>query len=230
TTISGYCLITWFVNRANYGNKKEVLQHILLKFAAMNFAIKRNVSGTRIFICDENNISWPELELSKEEQIFAQSQLKNGQQILTYFRPEGLIYVVAVKAKSNACQTAENIRKLGAKMHQLLQQTAISEVILLNRTTWSFAAYNLAEGICLAAYQFLKYRSDAQKKAHSLKEVNFDKQSISVQEMARLKAVCEAAYLVRDLVNEPLQFLTAEQLSKEIVRAGKTAGFRVQVL
>ena len=39
----------------------------------------------------------------------------------------------------------------------------------------------------------------------------------------------KAVYLARDLVNEPLSFLTAEQLSVEIEKMGSEAGFSVEV-
>jgi leucyl aminopeptidase len=45
-----------------------------------------------------------------------------------------------------------------------------------------------------------------------------------------LYGVVNANHAARTLVNEPVSFLTAEQLSKEAVRLGKEAGFSVKVL
>ena len=44
-----------------------------------------------------------------------------------------------------------------------------------------------------------------------------------------MNAVIEATCFARDLVNEPLSYLTAPQLSKEIQKAGKANGFSVEV-
>ncbi|RYZ45934.1 MAG: peptidase M17, partial [Sphingobacteriales bacterium] len=92
------------------------------------------------------------------------------------------------------------------------------------------AAYLLAEGLVLSAYQFLKYKADAKKTANSLTDIGFEKQSITLKDLKQLQAVCEAVYLTRTLVNEPLSYLTAEQLAKDITAIGKEGGFRVNVL
>jgi leucyl aminopeptidase len=44
-----------------------------------------------------------------------------------------------------------------------------------------------------------------------------------------LESLCAAVYWARDLVNEPLSTLTAVELSKEIEKMGKDAGFDVEV-
>jgi leucyl aminopeptidase len=45
-----------------------------------------------------------------------------------------------------------------------------------------------------------------------------------------LQVIIEANLLARTLVNEPLSYLTAVQLSKDIQKAGKEAGFKVEVM
>src|SRR5690606_10296908 len=54
--------------------------------------------------------------------------------------------------------------------------------------------------------------------------------SITVKETNQLKIITEAIYHTRTLVNEPLNYLDAVQLSKEITALGKQAGFKVTVL
>jgi len=48
--------------------------------------------------------------------------------------------------------------------------------------------------------------------------------------LGQLKTIIDASYAVRTLVNEPLSYLTATQLAKEIAAMGKQAGFKVRTL
>lgn len=196
----------------------------------MNFSIKRNISGHRIVVLDSKHFNWPESDLSRDEISHAQLLQKSGNQLIHFYRPEQQLYLVLLNPNTDhtSYRIAENIRKLGARLQGLLQQAGHKEIMILNRSSFAQAAYCLAEGITLSAYQFLKYKS--KKKPNLLNEIYFDKLSISLKDLKQLQVVCEAAYLVRNLVNEPLQFLTAEQLSKEITSIGKEGGFRVQVL
>ena len=54
-------------------------------------------------------------------------------------------------------------------------------------------------------------------------------ENIAKKELEQLQILAEAIYLSRDLVNEPLSYLTAVQFGKEIQKAGKEAGFKVEV-
>jgi leucyl aminopeptidase len=47
--------------------------------------------------------------------------------------------------------------------------------------------------------------------------------------LSELSCIVKATCIARDLVNEPVNFLSAEQLSKEIVKLGKDAGFKTEV-
>jgi len=73
-----------------------------------------------------------------------------------------------------------------------------------------------AEGALLANYQFLKYFTGENKKANSVIEIAVAENDISKSDFSELQIISEAVYVTRDLVNEPLSYLTAEQLSKEI--------------
>ncbi|MFT5970165.1 MAG: leucyl aminopeptidase [Flavobacteriales bacterium] len=81
------------------------------------------------------------------------------------------------------------------------------------------------EGLYLNNYQFLKYKSDP--KANTLTNCVWIKgDSQKAKTLSHLAAsVCYA----RDLVNEPLSFLTAEQLSTEIKKSSDNSGFSLEV-
>jgi leucyl aminopeptidase len=195
----------------------------------MFFKISKITKGHQVFLID-TIAQLKSLPLSKEEISFAEQQIKNEKGIVSINRLDTHLFLVHVPAQKENYKTKEAFRKKGATLQQQLAALSIKEITLTNHATEPMAAYHLAEGIVLANYQFLKYKSDARKLTHALTDIAFDKQSITLKDLKQLQAVCQAAYHVRNLVNEPLSYLTAEQLSKDITELGKEAGFKVSVL
>lgn len=83
------------------------------------------------------------------------------------------------------------------------------------------------EGLLLCNYQFLKYKST--KKELSLREIIIKPKSLSSKDIEELFYICMGTCIARDLVNEPVIYLTAEQFSKDVKKLGKEAGFNVEV-
>jgi len=85
------------------------------------------------------------------------------------------------------------------------------------------------EGMVLGNYQFLKYFSDKSEKRNPLSTIKVHSKAAPRAAVNEMKAVLEATCKARDLVNEPLSYLTAPQFSKEIQAQGKACGFSVKV-
>lgn len=119
----------------------------------------------------------------------------------------------------------EKMRVAGHDIRTKLSKTATNIYIAGNGKQ----ALALAEGLSLSNYQFLKYFKEAAKKKYALETISllgdFTKKELSV-----LNNTLKAVFWARDMVNEPVSFLTATQLSKEIEALGKEVGFSVQVL
>jgi leucyl aminopeptidase len=86
------------------------------------------------------------------------------------------------------------------------------------------------EGMVLGSYRFKKYLKSANDKKFALKEIGLICQPLSEQKVLQLTNVLKALYRVRDLINEPVSFLTAEQLALEFKKMGEEAGFKVEIL
>jgi len=168
--------------------------------------------------------------LSNEEKKFSAEAFQNDQTAITINQYNRFLFILLVKNKKSDGQTSEAIRKAGAELAGNIHKYKLSEITINSFSARPMAAYTVAEGIALASYQFVKYRSDAKKLSHSLNTISFSKQSITVKEINQLKATVEAIYLARTLVNEPLNYLSATQLAKEIAAMGKQAGFKVTTL
>ena len=139
------------------------------------------------------------------------------------------IYVVKVGDKPTT-QSQEKTRKAGANITKSLNEFKQKEVALYDKTKGVAFLVSIAEGMALANYQFLKYFKDAKKKTNTLESIYTQSKTISKEQWLELNAVVEATFWARDLVNEPVSFLNAEELSKQIEEMGKKGNFKVEVL
>lgn len=195
----------------------------------MFFRIAKSPKSHTAFIID-NASQLKALPLSREEIAFTEQQIKNDKNIVYINKLDVQYFIIHVPVQKETYLTKESLRKRGAALQSQLVALSVKEVVITNAGKEPMAAYHVAEGAALANYQFLKYKADAKKLTNSLNEIAFDKQSITLKDLKQLQAICDAVYHVRNLVNEPLSYLTAEQLSEEIGILGKEAGFKVSVL
>lgn len=139
-------------------------------------------------------------------------------------------FIVIKVVKEHSNQNQEKARKAGAKIIGLLNTSKSSAVSISDLSTGENYAIAIAEGMTLANYQFLKYFKDANKKLNSLQSINIVSKSIEAQKIEELIAGVEASAWAKDLVNEPLSFLTASELANQIVEKTTKVGVKVEVL
>lgn len=116
-------------------------------------------------------------------------------------------------------------RVAGHKAREFFLKTIAGICIHGGKTT----SLLVAEGLLLSNYQFLKYRKEAEKEKNVLGCIDFTAK-IAESDLKELSATVKAVYWARDLVNEPVSYLTATQLSAAIEEKGNEAGFSVTVL
>jgi leucyl aminopeptidase len=168
--------------------------------------------------------------LNIAEKDFVQAAFGQEQKSAFINRYPGLHYIVLLSQKSAEAATRDAIRKSGAEAGNWLKSIKAESAQIISHGTRGDAAYLFAQGLLLGAYQFLKYRSEADKLRHPLQSLAFAEGSISANALRELQAITEAAYRARDLVNEPLNALNAEGLADAIRSMGEEAGFAVDVL
>jgi len=123
----------------------------------------------------------------------------------------------------------EELRKAAAKIYAVIKENKIETIVLAEDENQPDAILAFAEGLALSHYQFLKYLKERDEKRSSLHHLMICSKSIRGKQVAQLTYLLEAVYRCRDLVNEPLSYLTAPQLAREIQKLGKEAGFMVEV-
>lgn len=118
---------------------------------------------------------------------------------------------------------AEKMRKSGAGFRNKLERSATCLAVLGNAND----TYSFLEGFLLSSYRFDKYLKE--KKPFGLTEI-YVSEDISDEAIEELKNMVKAVYWTRDMVNEPVSFLNAEQLAQQITELGAETGMNVKVL
>lgn len=118
---------------------------------------------------------------------------------------------------------AEKMRKSGSKVRSELDKEVSGIAI------YGIEITNFLEGFLLSSYQFLKYFKEKEKKAYKLQTISVDPE-INQNELDELLNVAKAVFWARDMVNEPVSYLTAEKLANEIELLSNDCAITVKVL
>jgi leucyl aminopeptidase len=149
------------------------------------------------------------------------SKFKNDKKEFDYFKFEDQT-VFFIKSNSDL----EKNRINGFNIRQKLGKEEDNLVFVSEENK---ELYTLLEGFLLSNYQFLKYFKDADEKKYKLDEIEILGKFKKTQ-LEELNATITAVSWARDMVNEPVSFLTATQLAKEIEILAKTSSLKVEIL
>src|SRR5690606_1955616 len=118
----------------------------------------------------------------------------------------------------------EKMRVFGFNIRQKLDKKANTITIAGNGET----TLALAEGLALSNYQLLKYYKDADDREYALEHI-YVFCDISESRISPMNNTVKAVCWARDMRNEPVNYLDAIQLGKDIIEIGNEAGFTVEV-
>lgn len=119
----------------------------------------------------------------------------------------------------------EKMRGFGAEYRSKLDKNVEAIQIIGSEED----VYYFLEGLLLASYQFLKYFKDQDKKKYKL-EIIAVPDSVTEEKIQELLDIQKAVFWSRDMVNEPVSYLNAEQLAQEIVCLADDAPLDIKVL
>ncbi len=173
--------------------------------------------------------NYKKLPLSDLEMKFAEDQVNAEETVIELNRYTHKIYLHVSDKKVFVNSDLEKLRKLGFSVHTKIQESKISKIILQDYLNNAEAILAIAEGISLSNYQFLKYFTNTKKTKHTLETLIIQSDVVNLNHINELTAVVEGVKFARELVNEPLSYLTAAKLSEEIQKMGAQAGFSVDV-
>ncbi len=198
----------------------------------MHITIKR-LSAPRkddhLIILAERDQQIPNNLFNKEEQAFIKQERKAERKLVVVNQYRRMVFIQMLDSEKPKPQLFENARKAGSSITARIQSLKAANVTISSQLS-SDITLAFAEGIALTNYQFLKYKSTAKKEENSLQNISIQSTVAKDREIELLQIMVDSVYQTRDLVNEPLSFLTATELGKQFTRMGKEAGFKVQVL
>ena len=129
-------------------------------------------------------------------------------------------YYFFVKSSDNN----EKLRVAGSDIRKQLPKD-VEEISIIGDTD---KLMFVAEGLALANYQFLRYFNDADKKANKLNTIFLQEDVDSIQ-IESMNNTIKAVLWARDMVNEPVSYLTAMKLADEIELLSKDAPISVEI-
>ena len=139
-----------------------------------------------------------------------------------------VLCIVKIDAAKEEFKMLEEARKAGYNLNKFLNSRKIKEASVFNASRKVKIAPAFVEGFALSNYQFLKYKTK-DKKENTLTTLQVDSKSVDKKTLEEITKLTDANFFARDLINEPLSYLTAVQLSAEIKKAGAANGFSVEV-
>lgn len=139
-------------------------------------------------------------------------------------------YILWIDDEKSQHIVKEKLRRAAGSLYSTLKENKHKEIIISDLS--NNAEYTLAftEGLALSHYQFIKYYSKPEEKINYLENLYLYSSLVDDEQISELNILIDAVFKTKDLVNEPVSYLNAEQLSLEIVKLGKEAGFDVEIL
>jgi len=170
-----------------------------------------------------------DIQLSKTELSFAKKQLQDKiyfVHINSFYKSS---FIILINKEKDKATQLEDIRKAGHKIVTEIKDLKTETINILNLDIDEFTLA-LCEGLKLSTYTFNKYFKDKKDKESPLKEIKVVSDSIEEKQILELNAKTDGVFIARNIVNEPLSFMTAKKLSEEIERVGKESGFKTEIL
>ena len=196
----------------------------------------------KLFIADKKTdkenvilLGRPETDFSewldgKAESDYVRDRIDSDKEVIELNRFDRLVVIRILNTSDKPLhRKREEARMAAHALHPRLKEYDLEEVIIANAGVFCEETVAFAEGLALTNYQFLKYFSDRDKKAHRLNRIGLRSEKVDEEILNRLSSTVEAVCHSRDLVNEPLSYLTAEKLAEEVTAMGREAGFTVEV-
>jgi len=163
--------------------------------------------------------------LKKLNSDFLKERMGKGNECIVYEHPQ-IFFFQKTKEDDVAHHQLESVRKAGAKLFDLAKTEKGKNIQVVNLSKAELLPA-FVEGLLLSDYSFDKYKKE--KEDFHLEEILICDNGISSGNIEELKNVVQGVHLCRDLVNEPLSYLTAPQFSIEIEKLGKESDFTVEV-
>ena len=153
----------------------------------------------------------------------------DGELVFSVPSAKGLTIIAKIKKETETSYRFQSARALGAKLKKVLNGEKAEKASLISSADRE-DTLAVVEGIVLANYQFLIYKTGERNKPNTLKNLGVKAEGVSEQDLKEVHDVAVGTFAARDFVNEPDITLSATEWSKRITKLGKDTGFKTTVL
>lgn len=195
-----------------------------------NILLKNKVTNsTNILVITEifkNEFNLPD----KVNDYIVNELSQKDKKTLTYNYIGKYISIFIVEKGKEISVLNEQLRRHGSIVADSVNLQKGKDLYIYNQTKQQSLSLFAAEGVVLSNYQFIKHKPTAEKNKNTLQSIIIANSNIKQSQVDELNIVCSATILARDLVNEPVNYLNATDLSNAFKAMGKLSGFKVDVL
>ena len=195
-----------------------------------NILLKNKVTNsTNVLVITENFKN--EFNLPDKVNDYIVNELsQKDKKTLTYNYIGKYISIFIVEKGKEISVLNEQLRRHGSIVADSVNLNKGKDLYIYNQTKQQSLSLFAAEGMVLSNYQFIKHKPTAAKNKNTLQSIIIANSNIKQSQVDELNIVCSATILARDLVNEPVNYLNATDLSNAFKTMGKLSGFKVDVL
>ena len=195
-----------------------------------NILLKSKVTNsTNVLVITENFKN--EFNLPDKVNDYIVNELsQKDKKTLTYNYIGKYISIFIVEKGKEISVLNEQLRRHGSIVADSVNLNKGKDLYIYNQTKQQSLSLFAAEGMVLSNYQFIKHKPTAAKNKNTLQSIIIANSNIKQSHIDELNIVCSATILARDLVNEPVNYLNATDLSNAFKTMGKLSGFKVDVL
>lgn len=150
--------------------------------------------------------------------------------LVLYEAKKRIIVAVRINEEIGSFDYLDAMRYSGAELLKTIEKEACGKVMIrgLKEHFLEEEAVAFLEGMALSQYRFEKYKKKPAK--NFLTEVFLEEGFFNAEQLTTLTNKIKATAFVKDLVNEPVNFMDAVKFSETAERVGRESGFTTEVL
>ncbi len=195
-----------------------------------NISVTKSIKSTDtlVLLADRKMLDWATEMLNKEGAGYIKQAAKKDINAVFIPRQKGNFIVQFLDSNQEESLRSEDVRLAGNDLLSTINHYKIESIVVSNVHPVNMLG-DFVEGLALGNYQFIKYFKDQSERKKCLKSIKVMKEDFSSIQVKELRNIIDATFHARDLVNEPLSFLTAPELANQARIFGKKYGFKVTV-
>lgn len=159
-----------------------------------------------------------------------QVSLSSGNDFAVFHQDAGIKAYAFLKEEGDEDEAREQARILGDTLGNSLKDFGIEKIYLKYEGKNPSLSLAFAEGMSLGSYVYNKYKTTEKSSNKRVKEIFLHAKDADSVTISHLNILLESVAWARNLVNEPLNKLSAMELAASIKEKLKPQGVRVEVL